>query len=544
MHAPASTLRRTLPALVAALVLLAGCGGSDDDDGPDRSSDAPTTTDADGPADGDGGGAGDDVDAGADGLDDGVLRLAVVGVASLDPGDASPASVSQVLVADLVADTLVVVGDDGTVQPGLAEVTADAERRTWRFRLREDATFADGTALTAEDVRTSLDRVRARGSGSLAALALEDVVEVRAVAADTVEVVLAAPSATLPERLTSPVYGIVDADAPGSPGAAAPGGRGAPTAPNASGDHVVSVTGPASVALERRRGEGPARVELLLVDDVAAAADALASGRVDWAPVPADGLGASLGEGLVADLQPFHGTVLLGVSTTVSPLEDGRLRRAVGLAVDRGPLVDAVFGPAALPLGGLVPAGVPGGGRCPDPCGPGQAEARTLVGQVEADGRSTSLRLLTDDSEVQAAVAGVLVDQLGAAGIEVTAMPTPVSTYESLVAAGQQQLVLYGTLGVSRTPAAHLVSWASDSPDNVTRYGDELVDAAIAAARTEPLAATRLARWAEIEDALIGAGAVVPLAQLRTVAATAVGVEGFVVRADGSVDLSGVRISR
>ena len=53
-------------------------------------------------------------------------------------------------------------------------------------------------------------------------------------------------------------------------------------------------------------------------------------------------------------LVPFHATVLLGVNPNVEPLTRAPLRQAISLAVDRSTLTEAVFGPTAQPLQGLV----------------------------------------------------------------------------------------------------------------------------------------------------------------------------------------------
>ena len=78
----------------------------------------------------------------------------------------------------------------------------------------------------------------------------------------------------------------------------------------------------------------------------------------------------------------------------------------------------------------------------------------------------------------------------------------------------------------------------------VLRAGGSAVDAAIATAVTEPDLMVRTARWREIEAAILADAPVVPLVQLRTVAATSDRLRGLVVRADGSIDLSGVRLGR
>lgn len=522
-------LPRILIVLAALALFVASCssGGGDAegvDDGPTTSRRS-TTSGTDSTDDGDGDGGGGPVED--------PLRLGLSGPVSLDPAAISPASVSSMILVDLVHDTLTEVGDDGVVRPGLATFESNPERTVWRFVLGADATFADGSAITASDVATSIDRIRAQGGASLAAIQLEDVVAVTPLDDRTLDIGLAAPSAVLPVVLASPLYGIVDADR-------LPGAVGAPV--NPSGAHTV-VAAADRLVLERRRGEGPATVELRLFPDDAAAYDAMSAGELDWSPVPVDRLGDAGSAFGLGGLVPFHATVLLGIDPNAEPLSRAPLRQAISLAVDRRTLTEAVFGPTAQALPGLIPAGTPGAAEeCVGFCGADVDTARRLVAEAFPDGSPPALRLLTDDSGTQTAIAGILGEQLGAIGVELAPVAVDAATYGSFLGVGQQQLFVYTTLGVGLTPASHLLPWHSTSPDNLGAYGQGLVDEAIRAAVAEPDPALRAARWREIEAAVLADVPVVPLAQLRTVAVVSERVRGLQVRSDGSIDVSAVEL--
>lgn len=295
--------------------------------------------------------------------------------------------------------------------------------------------------------------------------------------------------------------------------------------------------------LERRGGAGPDTIELRLFPDDASAYEAMSAGALDWSPVPVDRLGDAGNAFGLGGLVPFHATVLLGIGPNAEPLSRAPLRQAISLAIDRGTLTEAVFGPTAQPPRGLVPAGVAGAAEdCLGACGPDVARARQLVAEAFPDGRPPPLRLLTDDSATHVAIAGVLAEQLDQAGLSLSPVSAEPVAYENMLAGRQQQLFLYSTLGVGLTPASHLLAWQSSSPDNLAGYGQGLVDDAIAAARAEPDAARRLARWREIETAILADVPVVPLVQLRTVAVVSERVRGLQVRADGSVDVAEVTI--
>lgn len=517
---------RVLPILAVLLLAVGACSSGDGDIERAKgatSTSGPSTTAGDEPT--------SEGEPPAEPGDGAVLRLGLAGPMSLDPAAISPASVSSMILVDLVHGTLTEVDDEGRPQPGLATFDANEDRTLWRFTLGEDATFADGEPVTAADVVASLDRVRSQGGASLAAIALEDVAAITAVDPRTVDIGLVAPSAVLPEVLGSPLYSILDREL-------LPTSVGAPL--NPSGAHDVEVVAPDRLLLERRRGEGPATIELRLFPDDAAAYDAMSSGELDWSPVPIDRLGDAGNAFGLGGLVPFHATVLLGINTNVEPLSRAPLRQAISLAIDRATLTDAVFGPTAQPMQGLIPGGIPGAaGECGDLCGPDVARARQLVTEAFPEGEPPPVRLLTDDSATHLSVAGVLAEQLGAAGVDLAPMSLDPAAYEATLGAGSQ-LFLYSTLGVGLSPATHLLAWESSSPDNLATYGQGLVDEALAAARAEPDPALRLARWREIEAAVLADVPVVPLAQLRTVAVVSERVRGLQVRADGSIDVAGV----
>jgi len=107
----------------------------------------------------------------------GILSLGLAGAAEqplrtdwdwptyIDPAVGSDRSSSTALVN--LYDTLVYPDAKGSVQPYVAkswEVSADG--LTWTFHLRPGIKFHDGTELTAEDVKFSMDRLTTIGEGS------------------------------------------------------------------------------------------------------------------------------------------------------------------------------------------------------------------------------------------------------------------------------------------------------------------------------------------------------------------------------------------
>jgi peptide/nickel transport system substrate-binding protein len=69
-----------------------------------------------------------------------------------------PAEEPVQTVAQQVLETLVVM-EDGQPEPLLAESWSNPDEKTWVFQLRPNVKFSDGTPLTANDVKASVERL-------------------------------------------------------------------------------------------------------------------------------------------------------------------------------------------------------------------------------------------------------------------------------------------------------------------------------------------------------------------------------------------------
>ncbi|MDO5144897.1 MAG: ABC transporter substrate-binding protein [bacterium] len=77
----------------------------------------------------------------------------------------SPQERDIMSVYDLIYESLVVIGDNYTPEPGIAESwDVSGNSRTWTFHLRKDVTFSDGTPLTASDVAATLKYILERAN--------------------------------------------------------------------------------------------------------------------------------------------------------------------------------------------------------------------------------------------------------------------------------------------------------------------------------------------------------------------------------------------
>ena len=100
---------------------------------------------------------------------------------------------------------------DGTLtpQPALAEEIRNDKATVWKFKLRKDVKFHDGSPLTPADVVYSLNRHKDAATASKVKTVAEQFTEVKASGPNEVQVTLAGPNADLPVILAASHFLIV-----------------------------------------------------------------------------------------------------------------------------------------------------------------------------------------------------------------------------------------------------------------------------------------------------------------------------------------------
>ena len=94
------------------------------------------------------------------------------GTTTLDPHLQNTVQAASIL--SNIYDTLVAFDAQMRIEPGVATEWSNLDDLTWRFELRDDVQFHDGTRLDAEDVICSLKRARfhpeTKASGNLVSI--------------------------------------------------------------------------------------------------------------------------------------------------------------------------------------------------------------------------------------------------------------------------------------------------------------------------------------------------------------------------------------
>lgn len=268
---------------------------------------------------------------------------------SLDPALQGTASGSIFTV--LAYDPLIYKAPDGSLQPNLAtewEFTSD-DMTTFEITLREGVTFADGETMDAEAVKASFEYFLERGGPNLSSVGPIDSVE--AVDDVTVAIHYSEPFSDAPASLNqlSMMGNVIGPEALADPESLLRTMDGAgqylynPDASVPDSEYVYD-RNPDYWNPDAQMWE---RVTVQIISDANAVLNAASTGQIDF------GLGSALladaaeGAGLEIASVPFYNWELRLADTEgeINPaLADERVRQAIGLAIDRETIVDALGG--------------------------------------------------------------------------------------------------------------------------------------------------------------------------------------------------------
>lgn len=367
-------------------------------------------------------------------------RTLRVGVISLPAGLGSPfreVQIPSIYTLTAIYDGLTRFDERGVLQPWLALSWERTDQVTWRFRLRPNVLFQDGSKFDANAVVAAIDYlISPPGQREAAARELAQIKEARFVDELTVDVETRWPDPTLPRSL--PVLLI--------PQPALFRGQDIDDfaqAPVGTGPYRLERWTPtrASFTAHKRAWRTPQmeRLEIIAMPEADTRVQALAAGAIDVAV----GLGADEMDGLkAAGIQSLvtREPGVMGIAfltTRPGPLADVRVRRALILAVDRKLIVEKGLGGFTQAAGGVAPPGVIGHDPALQPMPYDPARARQLLAEA---GYRDGFRLVFD--VVIGGTAGdvVMYQQIAAdlrkVGVQVELRAIPLQKLLTLVAFG------------------------------------------------------------------------------------------------------------
>ena len=451
-------------------------------------------------------------------------------------------------------DTLFLPTDDGKdVQPGLATAWQAADDgMSYTIKLREGVKFADGTPMTAEDVKWSIERAANPKNGIFNFL-LTSIDSVAVSDPSTVVIKLKQPDPVLIKALATFNTAIL----PMKAYEASPGATDEEKAKSFA-EHPLG-TGPfkfvsweRNVSMKLARNENYWRrdaagkqlpyldeIEFVTIPDDATRILKLQAGEVDGAEFIPYARVAELKADPNLDMQLWPSTkvnfLTLNVRPTFkdgskNPMADPRVRQAMNYAVDKDALIKIVTFDVAKPMTSFMSSSTP----YVNTTGPAfpfdQAKAKSLLADAGfADGLDVTCLALAGSADETAILSTVqqMWSQVGIRlKIEQVDNPTRTAKYR----AGDFQMRVSGWTDDIADPN-EIVSYFAYSPNIEsmhTGWEDKKVNEIFEASAKEMDPAKREAQYRQIQDAYMAAPPIIPLYESPYPVAFRKSVKGFV----------------
>jgi peptide/nickel transport system substrate-binding protein len=404
-----------------------------------------------------------------------------------------------------IVDPLIFQDTEGNFSPGLAtEWESNEDGTVWTFTLRDDVTFHDGEALTADAVQASFARFVAEGSTLSAP---RWYASSRAIDESTWELTLAQPTANILQQLSNPDYPILslasleefdDGDRCADPLALVGTGPFIPVEYDQGAKLILERNEDYDWGPEFADHTGPAylsEVEIQFVPEAQVRIGALTSGAADAiASLPPLNADAVEEAGFVLASAPATGVPFVApLNTTDGPTADVRIREALRAAVDWDAVVETIYqGRYDRAWTPLAPTTAPAGSYNadiegsfafdPDAAAALLAEAGYTAtddeGFVTKDGERLTLRWISDASDIRDqrdVVAEAVQAQAREAGIDISLEQLDTSAYLERVAASDYEIVAesWGQSDAAVFGSATNPKGIAPNGINYSRYADD-----------------------------------------------------------------------
>jgi peptide/nickel transport system substrate-binding protein len=361
-----------------------------------------------------------------------------------------PTDTGYIMARMQIAETLVMVEPDGRLVGGLAETWAVADDGlTWRFRIRPDVAFHDGSPLTAETAAVSLRRALA--GESMSQIPLDDM----RTDGDAIIIRTKTPFSHLPAVLVDYASVIL---APASWGADGKVAKVIGTGPF----RITGQDGRTVVELERFDrywGEKPkvARVRYTAIPNGDTRTNVAIAGDQDliFTTVPSATPRIDAAGQMKVTSLTIPRARLVAFNSGLPQFADVRVRRAISMAVDRQGIATAVLRHPGSAATQLLPAAVPAWHDASLPAHRQDvAGANALLDEAgwvrgsdgvrARNGTRLSARMLTISNRPELAIMGTAMQaQLRAIGMELEIEPVPSSGIPAAIQAGTMQMTMF-----------------------------------------------------------------------------------------------------
>jgi peptide/nickel transport system substrate-binding protein/oligopeptide transport system substrate-binding protein len=441
---------------------------------------------------------------------------------SRNPTTIDPALARDVNEGRIIAhvyQTLVCYDAGGSLAGDAAEWwSVSPDGRTYSFRIRDGLKFANGRAVTADDVRYSFERTLSPGTPSPRKWVLDRIKGARAfmrgeassveglrVRSDSVvEIELEGPFAPFAGLLTMPAAAVVPREV-----------KDFNEAGFGSGPfRVKSFRADEQLVLERNPcypGPGPQvdRVAYKIIEPPIAQIAEFRRGLIDLMDVPHDYYEQLSGDPGTKDLivrTDSFNVYFLAINCTEERFRNVQVRRALAHALNVSGIAKALYPGQATGALGPIPPGIPGydpevEGIAHDP-----ARARELLASANFD-VTKPIRLLCGSDKDTVKNCQTIEGALRRSGFTVELMSRETGTFKQMLRTGDWDLSYYSWWADYPDAENFLAPLVMTSADrgsaNTTGYSNPEVDRLIKASQTELDAAKRARLYAAAQKIVI-----------------------------------------
>ena len=445
---------------------------------------------------------------------------------SLDPWLSSATDTEAIF--HNVFEGLCLYDTDGKIVPGLAESwDISGDGLSYTFHLRQDVVFHNGQKMTSSDVLYSYNKLTGLGGGEPLTSKFSMIESLEAPDDYTFVVHVNAPSAAF---LSLAIVAVLPE-----------GYEEQETKPVGAGPFRFAEYTPSQrVVLEKYedyygKNETPSRmpqvdrVEIYIMDDLAAVVAALRSGQLDIAAM----LNAEDAPVLEAEFDiynsPQNMVQSLFVNLESEPFDDVRVRQAVCYAIDQNEIVNGVFDGYATPLPSNF-SPVMGAFYNSDLEGAYAHDTEKAKELLKEAGYENGFSMtITVPANYQAHIdtAQVLAQQLAAVGIDAEIKLIEWATWlEDVYQNAKFQTTVVGLSG-KLDPDSVLGRYESTYRSNFFHFADEEYDELIAAARVELDDAKRAEDYRRCQEILTEQAAAVYLTDPNLIVACRKDLKGY-----------------
>ncbi len=400
---------------------------------------------------------------------------------SLDPNKAVAAGTKEIYFN--IYEGLVKPDSDGNIYPAVAsDYTISDDRRTYTFTLREGVKFHDGSLVTVEDIKHTLDKCADTSKGEPMVEAFSNVESINIIDDSNVEIVLVNPSADF-------IAGLADVNAAIVP------------ASNSDPDKVAIGTGPYKY-VSRSPQENfilekfdeywgtPANIEKVVLK-ICANTDSIVmnlnGGSIDMFARLTTAQAAQLSgeykvlEGSMNLVQAMY------LNNAAAPFNDVRVRQALSYAIDKEEILLMIADGKGTPIGSSM---FPAFGKyympeLNDVYATNLEKAKELLAEAGyADGLSFTIKVPSNYTP-HIDTAQVLAEQFKKINVNAEIELIEWDSWLSDVYAGRDyQATVVGVDASSLTASALLMRFVSDADNNFVNFNSAAYDTAFANAQT------------------------------------------------------------